>query len=259
MSTPSPEHPSPWMLRRLHAGELSASEAAPLRTHAEGCAQCGAVLREAEALQHQFEEDIRLARFTAGVEKALRREAPRKASSFFPLLWAGPLVAMATGVLLFVNLQPSSGEPPPPGTRIKGGAHAELRIGGTDAQRTVPGEALEPLAPGERVRLGYTPEAYPYVLALSVDAAGEVTPLYPESGQSLPVEPGPGTHWLPGSLEFTGDGLERVVLLLSAQPLDVQEALAAARRAFEAGGRSVERMPALDLPGTQTHWMLRKP
>jgi hypothetical protein len=258
MSTPSPEHPSPWMLRRLHAGELSASEAAPLRTHAEGCAQCGTVLREAEARQRQFEQDIRLARFVAGVEKALRRKEQRRLAPFFTFLWAGPLVAVATGVLLFVNFRPSSGETPT-GTRLKGGARAELRIGGADAQRTVPGEALEPLAPGERVRLGYTPEAYPYVLALSVDAAGEVTPLYPESGQSLPVEPGPGTHWLPGSLEFTGAGVERVVLLLSPQPLEVQEARAAARRAFEAGGQNVERMPALELPGTQTHWMLRKP
>ena len=120
-------------------------------------------------------------------------------------------------------------------------------------------DAPEALARGERVRLGYTPDARKYVLALSVDSAGEVTPLYPESGQSLPVEPGPGTHWLPDSIEFTGSGAERVVVLLSDSPVAVEDVTAAARRAFEAAGRDVAKMPPLDVDGDQTHWMLLKP
>ncbi|ADO73439.1 DUF4384 domain-containing protein [Stigmatella aurantiaca] len=258
MSARLPEHPSPWTLRRLHAGELPPSESARLRAHAQGCEPCGAVLREAEANQRRFEAAVPFARFEARVERALAGGAQRKPAALPSLRWAGPLAAMAAGVLLFVGIRPWLVSTPS-GTRIKGGASAELRIGGEGAQRTVQGPAIEPLAPGERVRLGYTPDTHRYVLAVSVDAAGEVTPLYPEAGQSLPVERGSGTHWLPDSLEFTGAGVERVVLILSDEPLAVQDVTTAARRAFQAGGRTVEAMPLLDLPGAQTHWMLLKP
>jgi hypothetical protein len=157
-------------------------------------------------------------------------------------------------------VRPLLEENPLPGVRTKGGAVAELRIGGGEgSQRMARTDVAEPLAPGERVRLGYTPDARRYVLALSVDEAGEVTPLYPEAGESLPVEPGAGTHWLPDSIEFTGSGAERVVVLLSDAPVTVEDATAAARQAFEAGGRDVARMPPLSVDGDQTHWVLLKP
>jgi hypothetical protein len=164
---------------------------------------------------------------------------------------------MAATVLVVVAVRPLLSEAP--GVRTKGGATAELRVGGEDSQRVAPTDAPEALAPGERVRLGYTPDTRKYVLALSVDATGEVTPLYPEGGQSLPVEAGAGMHWLPGSLDFTGAGAERVVLVLTDTPVTVEDASAAARKAFETGGRDVAKMPTLDVAGDQTHWMLLKP
>jgi hypothetical protein len=39
----------------------------------------------------------------------------------------------------------------------------------------------------------------------------------------------------------------------------VEDASAAARQAFEAGGRDVATMPLLDMDGEQTHWVLLKP
>jgi hypothetical protein len=73
------------------------------------------------------------------------------------------------------------------------------------------------------------------------------------------VEPGAGPHWLPDSIEFTGTGMEHVVVLLSDTPVSVEDASAAARQAFEAGGRDVATMPLLDMDGEQTHWVLLKP
>jgi hypothetical protein len=261
MSAHLSEHPSEWTLRRLHAGELQADEATRTRTHAASCEQCGAVLREAEEAQRQFEAGLPFERFEQGVkraeEKARRQEQTRTGGS---QRWMGPLVALAATVLVVVAVRPLLEANPLPGVRTKGGAVAELRIGGGDSsQRMARTDVLEPLAPGERVRLGYTPDARRYVLALSVDEAGEVTPLYPEAGQSLPVEPGAGTHWLPDSIEFTGSGTERVVVLLSDAPVTVEEATAAARQAFEASGRDVARMPPLYMDGDQTHWVLLKP
>jgi hypothetical protein len=260
MSAQPSEHPSEWTLRRLHAGELPTAEATRARSHAAGCDQCGTVLRQAEEAQRQFEAELPFERFEAGVEQAAQRaEKQRKLSQDSSRRWVGPLVAMAATVLLVVAVRPLLSEAPVPGVRTKGGATAELRVGSETAQRVAPTDAPEALAPGERVRLGYTPGTRKFVLALSVDAAGEVTPLYPEAGQSLPVEAGAEMHWLPGSLEFTGAGAERVVLVLTDAPVAVEDASAAARKAFEAGGRDVARMPALDVVGDQTHWMLLKP
>jgi hypothetical protein len=258
MSAQPSEHPSEWTLRRLHAGELPTAEATQARTHAASCERCGTVLREAEQAQRQFEAELPFERFAEGVERAAQKQ--RKFSPDSSRRRVGPLVAMAATVLVVVAVRPLLSAEPVPGVRTKGGATAELRVGGGgESQRVARMDVPEALAPGERVRLGYTPDTRKYVLALSVDAAGEVTPLYPEGGQSLPVEAGAGTHWLPGSLEFTGTGAERVVLVLTDAPVTVEDASAAALKAFEAGGRDVAKMPALEVAGEQTHWMLLKP
>ncbi|WP_224368374.1 DUF4384 domain-containing protein [Hyalangium versicolor] len=260
MSAQLSEHPTEWTLRRLHAGELPVDEATRTRTHAATCEQCTAVLRDAAQAQQQFESALPFERFEAGVKQAeerLRKEDLAERTS--RQRWVGPVFALAAMVLVAVAVRPVLNTSLSAGVRTKGGAEAELRIGGEGAQREARTDVPEPLKAGELVRLGYSPDARKYVLALSVDAAGEVTPLYPEAGQSLPVEPGPGTHWLPGSLEFTGSGAERVVVLLSDAPVEMNAAMAAARQSFEASGRNVEQMKPLDVDGDQTHWMLLKP
>jgi hypothetical protein len=261
MSAHLSEHPTEWTLRRLHAGELPTEEATRTRTHAATCERCGAVLREAQEAQQRFEAELPFERFEAGVrraeEKARKQELTQRTSR---QRWMAPAMALAATVLLVVAARPLLSSSPVPGVRTKGGAAAELRIGGGEgSQRVAHTDAPEPLALGESVRIGYSPDTRRYVLALSVDSAGEVTPLYPEAGQSLPVEPGTGTHWLPDSVEFTGSGAERVVVLLSDAPVAVDAAIAAARQAFEAGGRDVEKMPPLEVDGDQTSWMLLKP
>ena len=146
------------------------------------------------------------------------------------------------------------------GNRLKGGAGAELRIGGgAEPQRVASVDAPEALRRGERVRLGYTPGTHRYVAALSVDVWGEVTPLYPESGDSLVVEPGAGTHWLPESVEFTGAGAERVVLVLTDAPVSMEALSDAARKSFAATGGDVDAMAPLDVAGEQAQWILLKP
>ncbi|NOK19088.1 ACP synthase [Corallococcus carmarthensis] len=259
-------HESSWTLRRLHAGELPTQEAHRVREHAEACEACGATLRSFVDAQAAFEAEVPFEGFEAGVERARARQAAREPAA--RAQWARPLMAVAASVLVLVLARPlleSGGRtdpvpPPVAGNRIKGGAGAELRIGGgVDPQRVANTDAPEALQPGERVRLGYTADAYRFVAALSVDAQGEVTPLYPESGDSLAVEPGAGQHWLPESVEFTGAGAERVVLVLTDAPVSMDALSDAARKAFTAAGRDVTRMAPLDVPGAQTQWILLKP
>ncbi len=242
-------HLSEWTLRRLHVGELPGAEALAAQAHVSACQECREVMRGFSEAQARFEAEVPFERFAAGVE---RKAAPRR---------HGMWVAVAATVLLVVAVRPLLSSPPSPANRLKGnGAAAELRIGGEGSeQRTVMPGTTEALAPGERVRLGYTPGPHRYVLAVSVDETGAVSPLYPEEGTSLPVEEGAGTHWLPDSLVFTGAGLERVVVLLSEAPLEVEAVRAAARRAFEASGQEVGAMPPLGAGGEETHWLLRKP
>lgn len=247
-------HLSKWTLRRLHAGELPGAEESPARAHVAACAECHGVLKGFEEEQARFEAAIPFARFEAGVERTLKNRRTLSQS-----LLQGVVVAVTAAVLLVVMVPRLLSEPP--SNRLKGGATAELRIGGDGVeQRSVQPGTTEQLAPGERVRLGYVADAHHrYVLVLSMDEAGEVTALYPSVGMSLPVEPGAGTHWLPDSVEFTGSGHERLVLVLSEEPLEVEEVRAAAQRAWERVGRDVVNLRRLGVGGDETHWLLRKP
>jgi hypothetical protein len=246
-------HLSEWTLRRLHAGELPGKESQHARAHVSACAECHGVMKGLEADQDRFEAQVPFNRFAAGVERALNR--PREEPSRARL--NGLLMAVAATVLLVVMARPMLSDPPT--NRLKGGASAELRIGGGGPQRAVlPGDTEE-LSPNEQVRLAYVPGPYRYVLAVSVDEAGEVSELYAQAGMSLPVEKGPGRHWLPESVEFTGKGHERVVMVLSDRPLDVEAVRASAQRAWVAAGGKVEAMTTLGSGGEETHWLLHKP
>lgn len=255
-------HESEWTLRRLSAGELAAAEAARARAHTASCAACGATLRGLEGEQARFEAEVPFERFEAGVERAVQRQ--RRGESFRapPRRWVATTMAMAASVLVVLLARPLlEGAGHPQGRNgIKGGAVAELRIGGgTGPQREARKDAPEPLDYGERVMLGYEAGEHRYIAAVSVDAIGEVTPLHPESGESLPVEPGAAMHWLPDSWELTGSGAERVVLVLTDAPLKMDALVDAARKSFEAANGDVEHMALLDVPGEQTHWVLLKP
>ncbi len=58
-------------------------------------------------------------------------------------------------------------------------------VAGAAGQRTARVDGDEPLAAGERLRIGYQPGGHRYVLSLSIDQRGAVTPLYPEAGRQL--------------------------------------------------------------------------
>ncbi|MCP3103876.1 DUF4384 domain-containing protein [Myxococcus sp. K15C18031901] len=251
-------HESEWTLRRLRAGELPAADAARIRTHVAGCEACGATLRALEQEQAGFEAALSFEHFEAGVRRAEERQ--RATRPGLPRRWVGPAVALAASVLVMVLARPLLSQERG-WDRSKGSdTQAELRIGGGPGpQREARVDAPEALDSGERVMLGYKAGTHRYVAAVSVDAIGEVTALHPESGQSAPVEPGDAMQWLPGSWEFTGSGVERVVLVLSDEPLAVETLVEAARGAFMNANGDLEHLPALAVPGEQTHWVLLKP
>jgi Domain of unknown function (DUF4384) len=254
-------------LRRHRAGEALGAEGATMEAHAAACAECKARLRALDDEQRRFEAAISFDRFAAGVERAargapavVRRRAPIRSWMVVPTL------AMAAAVAVIVtfhgSFQGRRARVKPPGyDGIKGGAGMIVRVGGAAGQRTARVDATEPLSAGERLRLGYQTGGHRYLLSLSIDEHGEVTPLYPEQGTSLTVPAGVpnATHFLPDSLELTGAGLERIIVVLSDQPVDMTVARQTARAAYDRAGGDLGHLPRLDLPGEQFTRTFSKP
>ena len=267
-------------LRRFWAGELAAPEKPAIEAHAAACARCRARLKEISDEQRRFEQDISFDRFAAGVERAVRtpRRVPaasRGLSLSGPTMrWFFPLASVAAAVALTFTFAPRlrPGEdatnrtaPDRVLSRLKGstGITVQIAPAGHGPQRIAAVTAPETLSPGERIRIGYQIGAHEFVLALSIDDQGEVTPLYPESGRSLQVSrvkgPTGSTHYLPDSVEFTGKGSERLIVILSDQPLEVEAAKQAAHAAFQRARNDLTHLPALDLPGEQFQRTFVKP
>ena len=248
-------------LRRRRAGESLGADGPAIEAHAAACADCRARLRALDDEQRRFEDEISFDRFAAGVERAARGATAAKRAR--PRLWmAAPTLALAAGVALFVTFRdPARPLDGGPGVRSKGGAGITVRVAGAAGQRTARLDAPEPLVAGDRLRIGYVGGQHRYLLSLSIDDKGEVTPLYPEQGTSLSVPPEtkPVTHYLPDSLELTGAGTEIIVVLLSDQPIDVEAARRAARAAFDRAGRDLTRLPPLGLPGEEFRRTFAKP
>ena len=253
-------------LRRRRAGETLGADGPAIEAHASTCAECKARIRALDDEQRRFEAAISFDRFAAGVERAARgpRVVPRRAA--IRSWMVVPTLAMAAAVAVVVTFHgPSRGPWPrvhPPGyDGIKGGAGMLVRVAGAAGQRTARFDATEPLSSGERLRIGYQTGGHRYLLSLSIDEHGEVTPLYPEQGASLTVPAGvpSATHFLPDSIELTGAGLERIVVVLSDQPVDMQVARQAARTAYDRAGGDLGRLPRLDLPGEQFTRTFAKP
>ncbi|HVU49437.1 MAG TPA: ACP synthase [Polyangia bacterium] len=259
-ASPMESHVGELALRRLRAGEALPDA----ETHASACADCRARLKGLDDEQRRFEQEISFDRFAAGVERASRAAAPRPERSARvarSLRFMVPTLSLAAGVALFLTFT-SRHEPRGPNRLMGGAADITVRVAAGDGpQRTASPSAPEALAPGERVRIGYHAGPHRYLLSLSIDERGQVTPLYPESGRSVAVGKvvGAAPSYLPDSVEFTDSGTERLFVILSDQPIDVEAARRAARAAFERAKGDILHMPALELPGEQFQRTFIKP
>ncbi|MBI5548650.1 MAG: hypothetical protein HY901_32615 [Deltaproteobacteria bacterium] len=245
-------------LQRLRAGELCGEEESKVRAHAASCPHCGRELARLEQEEAAFRAEVPFDELRSAVEAKGRR---LKRGSV-----AGPVsLALAAGIALIVVAAPlkallddrhgaggGSNRSKGPGDSV-----LELFVGGA-GQAPRKASDQEALAPGERVRVGYLTQGREFVLVLSVDEAGVATALYPESGTSLRVEKGPGTHLLPDSWVLTGQGRERIIALFSDQPLEVSAALLAASKEYSRAGR-LERMGELPLGAEQSALTVSKP
>lgn len=249
-------HPSELTLRRLLAGE--AVDAA-VKAHAEGCDACRQRLDGFRDEQARFEAEIPFERFAAGVERASRtpRETPSRRGASPNVRFA---VAIAASLLALVGVQRLAQQPE---TRLKGGADVEVVVaganGGPQRLASVDPATPEALSPGERVRVGLKAGAWAYGVVVSVDDSGAVSAVYDANGRSLALPRTDATQFLPDSLEFTGKGLERVIVVLSSRPLSLNEVTAAVKARYEAAHGDLTHLAPLDVQGEQFHRTFLKP
>jgi len=235
-------HPSALELRRLLAGEAVGDAPA---AHLATCELCAAKVQGFRDEQRDFEREVPFERFATGVERKAKPPVRRAVS-------IGIAIAAMFAGAFFTQLMM---RPDPTTNRVKGGASVDFVVAGGGGQRQAVGEP-EALSAGERVRLGLTAGVFRYAVVVSVDETGTVTPIYFENTQSLVIS---GTGWLPDSLEFTGHGLERMVVVLSQTPLELDAVMRAAKTSYDAAHGDPSKMRELELPGEQFQRTFLKP
>lgn len=247
-------------LRQFRIAELDAAAQASGQRHLSGCSSCRSRLQALEQEQRAFEAEIPFERFVGGVNRAARARPPL--GFLARPTWLRPALSLAAVFAILAAAGPLLlASRPRAHHRTKGAAAVEVRVstGENGPQRVATPGAPEALARGERVRIGVLPEGHRYLVAVSVDAGGKVTPLYPETGVGVAVSPSSTMQYLPGSLEFTGPGLEDVVVVLTDAPLTVETLAGAASAAYGRAHGDLHALGRLEVGGEQFQQLLLKP
>jgi len=259
--TETTNHLGELKLRRLWAGESLGDGAAAVQEHAAACAQCRARLKEFDDQQRRFQDEISFDRFAAGVERAARRPAAPARLRNASVRWLAPALGMAAALALIVTFASRDDGDRATNRTKGGGSGVTVRIAAPErgTQRSASADTPEALSAGERIRIGYQSGAHRYLTAISVDDSGAVTALYPEAGRSVTVPRGAETRYLPDSLELTGKGAERLVVVLSDEPLEMEAVKRAARAAYLKSKGDILHLPPLEVQGEQFHRSFLKP
>lgn len=241
MNTVARNHhcPSELTLERLRQGELPGAQAAPLEAHVRACLPCRRALEELEV--------------------------PPPALGVAPGRWRWwgltALAGAAVGALIIITGLVVL-EPPHATTFLCKGAPWSLQVFARrpDGQvgRLEPGASV---SPGDRLRFQVASCWEPgQVAILDVEAGGEISPVVPPSGATIPVAAG-RTTLLDGAVELDGSlGRERILLLACRRAVAVPDLLAAARQALARAGGDPQRMGRV-YPGCaeETFWINKVP
>ena len=221
------EHASLFALERHRLGETEGE----VRGHIERCDGCLERLRTMESDDRAF----LIARPNLGSIGV--RESPKRAD------WIAPLFALAACTAAVLLALPE----PPETTRMKGDSHVELLVrrgGETFAYDQ------RPLREGDTLLFRYTSDRRHMLLA-GVEDSGDVSIFVPDAA----LEPGQN-RLAPQGLELDDyAGNERVILLLSDEPLDAE----AIERTLATHARTDPlETPQLDYDADQVSWLIRR-
>jgi hypothetical protein len=163
------------------ADDLPADERDALSRHLEQCDPCRQQLAEMQANAEAYaaDEEEHLARLRAQLSRQPERAPSRP--TWLRLAPAGGALAAAAAVLLFLlpAIEEPENRPSPNDIRFKGTMAFEIVARRGDRQFRV--QQGTELLPGDALRFVVTVSKPGYLTVFSVDAAGAVSPFYPDS------------------------------------------------------------------------------
>lgn len=223
-----------------------------LRPHLEACARCQARLAEMRRQGEDFHRFVFPATVAAIEEAAARRPGWSLAAWLAPL----PALAVAAAVLLMVG----PGEPPELYVGAKGGNSMGLAVFLHGSNGIHPARDGEVVPAASSVRFKVRPARPCRLWVLSVDAAGQVSRIFPTEGEGG-VEVVRTTE-LPGGAVLDGQaGPERFLALCAPGPIPYARVEGAVRAAVSAGPeavRSLRAIPGLPAGTVQDSVLLEK-
>lgn len=245
-------HPSELALER----HLLDPAASAVKSHVESCQRCGARLAE---MKRQGEEFLQFV-FPATVEKV--EEAAEKGArrfSWIPLF--APVSAVAAAAALFLLVQPAPDGFPADYDGIKGRGGIGLSVFVNRASGVHCAVEGEPVAASEQIRFRVDLTRKPcHLWIVSVDAAGQVSRLFPTTGDAGVLV---ATQYeIPGGAELDGKpGPERVFAICTPQPVyyaAIERAVQAATARGEPAVRTVREVLTLPEGTAQASVLLEK-
>jgi len=214
--------------------------------HLDGCERCRTRLKEMQRLGEEFRREV----FPATLEAVLRSSRRRRPPGWLASLV--PLSALAVAVVLLV-VRPSS-----PHLGVKGGllGFSVFVQAPSGVRAATDGEAVPA---GAALRFAVRPTRPCRLWVVSVDAAGQVSRLYPASGEEAGrVASGP----LPGGALLDGrPGPERIFAVCSVEPVSldaVEEAVKSAAPGGEEAVRAARSLAGLPASTLQETLLLEK-
>ncbi len=226
----------------------------PVKQHVDGCARCAARLA---VMRKQGEEFMQYV-YPATVERIEAAAAERRSAFSLPR-WLAPIPALAAAAAILVMARP---ETAPEGyVGVKGGTSIGLAVflqkDGVEARAARDGEQVPANA---ALRFKVRPSKPCHLWVVSVDAAGQVSRLFPaqgDGGHDLAK-----TSVLPGGAVLDGQaGPERFLAVCTPVEVPYARVEAAARTAMAGGPasvRSVRSVPGLPAGTTQDSILLEK-
>jgi predicted anti-sigma-YlaC factor YlaD len=232
-----------------------------LTPHLDACPACQARIARMEAEGADFRQFV----FPATVEAIEDAASPRRRKLFSWLVPLGGLVATAAVAMLVLRtpqtVRPAYApdEPPPGYTGTKGSPPMSLAVfvGGANGGVAVSDGAAVPA--NAQLRFKVRPAQDCRLWIVSIDAAGQVSRIFPPSGEAAAVSEAGA---VPGGAVLDGTaGPERFFAICAPQALPF-EALERSARASAAGGadaiRKATELRGLPASATQASVLLEK-
>jgi hypothetical protein len=226
------ECPTRFTIASLRAGDLPPSEAERVEDHIERCEACRAVIREidAHAAEYESRADDHLARLMRHIEsepgsaEVVPLEPRRRSRVVTVTIAVGGLAAAAMLALALVPALTDTDETEDRAEILFKGALAVEIVAKRGADQFLVVDDIE-LRAGDAIRFVVSTGSAGWISVFSIDAAGRLSPFYPDTDPASDPEPlrlgRAGKHELPGSIILDDSrGHEEIVVVFSEKSFD---------------------------------------